>query len=351
MLITVGSRLGTSSASPWRRCVSSSSREVGAASTLAWVMALGLGVLVVPIALVGRPSHLWEHHRTALCSGAQQRCRASPRIRGISIAWQSVSWSPSPRPRGWWQPSCRPCLGRHLPPSTILLLVVITVRHECWRPPTSIRQVTGRLDPGPRTDHKSLPGQVMRRLDGARTRSALLVIRWRCCSGPPSRHRTCQDAGTDHLGAAAGRAVRRSLCVASPLLARRKLRIAAPRSRSVLSAGVAEVVGLMTTPSERVTISPSPPCSIAECPPPPPVRGHTSSSPNASAARPRCSGSPGMIVGLVTLSALRVKDTAEHFSGQTGADLDPDMRLSLEQDGVIGALIEKQLATPADSTR
>ena len=209
MLIAVGGGLGAALCFALAAlCASSSSREIGAVSTLAWVMALGLGVLVVPITLAGHPSHLSGDTVALLCiaglsnvAGLHLEYVAFRRVAvGIVVAVASTE--------GMVAAVLSSVFGAPLAASTIVLLVVITigvVLAAAHLDPPGDELAGSRSQDGPR----SLPGQVMRRLDGSHTRSALLVIPVALLFGTTlyatGRGR---DGGAHHLGAAAGKAFR-----------------------------------------------------------------------------------------------------------------------------------------------
>jgi drug/metabolite transporter (DMT)-like permease len=226
-------------------CASSSSREIGAVSTLAWVMAFGLGVLVIPIALVGYPRHLSGSTVALLCiaglsnvAGLHLEYVAFRRVAvGVVVAVASTE--------GMVAAVLSSVFGAPLAASTIVLLVVITI---------GVVLAAAHLDPpgddlagsqsqdGP----QSLPGQVMRRLDGSHTRSALLVIPVALLFGT-TLYATGR-AGTEApiIWALLPARLFGTLLITAPLLVRRKWRISRRTFPLVLSAGVAEVVGLVS---------------------------------------------------------------------------------------------------------
>lgn len=246
MLIAVGGGLGAALCfAVAALCASSSSRELGAASTIAWVMALGLGVLVVPIALVGHPSHLSGDTVALLCiaglsnfAGLHLEYVAFRRVAvGIVVAVASTE--------GMVAAVLSSVFGVPLAASTIVLLVVITigvVLAAAHVEPPGDELAGSWFQDGPR----SLPGQVMRRLDGSHTRSALLVIPVALLFGI-TLYATGR-AGTEApiIWALLPARLFGTLLITAPLLVRRKLRISRRTFPLVLSAGVAEVVGLVS---------------------------------------------------------------------------------------------------------
>jgi len=246
VLIAVGGGLGAALCFALAAlCASSSSREIGAVSTLAWVMALGLGVLVVPITLAGHPSHLSGDTVALLCiaglsnvAGLHLEYVAFRRVAvGIVVAVASTE--------GMVAAVLSSVFGAPLAASTIVLLVVITigvVLAAAHLDPPGDELAGSRSQDGPR----SLPGQVMRRLDGSHTRSALLVIPVALLFGT-TLYATGR-AGTEApiIWALLPARLFGTLLITAPLLVRRKLRISRRTFPLVLSAGVAEVVGLVS---------------------------------------------------------------------------------------------------------
>lgn len=226
-------------------CASSSSREIGAASTLAWVMALGLGILVVPIALVGNPSRLSGDTVALLCTaglsnviGLHLEYVAFRRVAvGIVVAVASTE--------GMVAAVLSSVFGTPLAASTVVLLVVITI---------GVVLAAAHLDPpgdgsaGSQVQQGSRSSAigVMKRLDGSRTRSALLVVPVALLFGI-TLYATGR-AGTEApiIWALLPARLFGTLLITSPLLVRRKLRISRRTFPLVLSGGVAEVVGLVS---------------------------------------------------------------------------------------------------------
>jgi drug/metabolite transporter (DMT)-like permease len=226
-------------------CASSSSREIGAASTLAWVMALGLGILVVPIALVGNPSRLSGDTVALLCTaglsnviGLHLEYVAFRRVAvGIVVAVASTE--------GMVAAVLSSVFGTPLAASTVVLLVVITigvVLAAAHLDPPGDGSAGSQVQQGPRS---SAIG-VMKRLDGSRTRSALLVVPVALLFGI-TLYATGR-AGTEApiIWALLPARLFGTLLITSPLLVRRKLRISRRTFPLVLSGGVAEVVGLVS---------------------------------------------------------------------------------------------------------
>ena len=226
-------------------CASSSSREIGAASTLAWVMALGLGILVVPIALVGNPSRLSGDTVALLCTaglsnviGLHLEYVAFRRVAvGIVVAVASTE--------GMVAAVLSSVFGTPLAASTVVLLVVITI---------GVVLAAAHLDPpgdgsaGSQVQQGSRSSAigVMKRLDGSRTRSALLVVPVALLFGI-TLYATGR-AGTEApiIWALLPARLFGTLLITSPLLVRRKLRISRRTFPLVLSGSVAEVAGLVS---------------------------------------------------------------------------------------------------------
>jgi drug/metabolite transporter (DMT)-like permease len=226
-------------------CASSSSRETGAASTLAWVMALGLGVLVVPIALMGHPSRLSGDTVALLCVaglsnviGLHIEYVAFRRVAvGIVAAVASTE--------GLVAAVLSSVFGAPLARATVVLLVVITVGvvlAALHLDPPGDASAASQVQQGPR----SSPVRVMKRLDGSRTRSALLVIPVALFFGITLYATGRAGTQAPIIWALVPARLFGTLLITSPLLVRRKLRISRRTFPRVLSAGVAEVVGLVS---------------------------------------------------------------------------------------------------------
>ncbi len=226
-------------------CASSASREIGAMSTLAWVMALGLGVIVVPIALVGNPSRLSGNTIALLCiagasnvAGLHLEYVAFRRVAvGIVTAVASTE--------GMVAAVLSSVFGARLAASTILLLVVITigvVLAAAHLDPASPDGADSEVLKSPRSGSTG----VLRRLDAASTRSALLVIPVAILFGITVY--TTGRAGTAApiIWVLVPARVFGTVLITSPLLIRRKLRISRRTFPLVLTAGIAEVIGLVS---------------------------------------------------------------------------------------------------------
>jgi drug/metabolite transporter (DMT)-like permease len=208
-------------------------------------MALGLGILVVPIALVGNPSRLSGDTVALLCTaglsnviGLHLEYVAFRRVAvGIVVAVASTE--------GMVAAVLSSVFGTPLAASTVVLLVVITigvVLAAAHLDPPGDGSAGSQVQQGPRS---SAIG-VMKRLDGSRTRSALLVVPVALLFGI-TLYATGR-AGTEApiIWALLPARLFGTLLITSPLLVRRKLRISRRTFPLVLSGGVAEVVGLVS---------------------------------------------------------------------------------------------------------
>ena len=224
-------------------CASSSSREIGAKSTLAWVMMLGLGVIVIPLALVGHPSRLSGNTIALLCiaglsniAGLLLEYVAFRRVAvGIVTAVASTE--------GMVATVLSSLFGATIGARTIALLVVITVgvvlAAAHVNPPREHSPDSG-LSP----DRGSGLVGVMRRMDGTRTRSALLVVPVAILFGITIY--TTGRAGTEApvIWVLLPARLFGTALIASPLLVRRRLRISLRTFPLVLAAALGEVGGL-----------------------------------------------------------------------------------------------------------
>lgn len=224
-------------------CASSSSREIGAVSTLAWVMTLGLFVLVVPLALVGHPSRLSGDAVALLCIaglsnvvGLHLEYVAFRRVAvGIVTAVASTE--------GMVAVVLSSLFGATLAASTIVLLAVITI---------GVVLAAAHLDP-PRDGSANSqakegpsPAGVMKRLDGAHTRSALLVVPVAVLFGITVYATGRAGAEAPVIWVLLPARLFGTVLITSPLLIRRKLRISRRTFPLVLTGGVAEMVGLVS---------------------------------------------------------------------------------------------------------
>jgi len=165
-------------------------------STLAWVMSLGLCVIVVPLALVAHPSRLSGDTVALLCiaglsniAGLHLEYVAFRRVAvGIVTAVATTE--------GMVAAVLSSLFGTRLAASTVVLLAVITV---------GVVLAAAHLDPArddsadshAKTSLRSSPAAVMKRLDGAHTLRLSSSSPWRCCS--ESRSTPPDGLGPRHL--------------------------------------------------------------------------------------------------------------------------------------------------------
>jgi drug/metabolite transporter (DMT)-like permease len=225
-------------------CASSSSRKIGAPSTLAWVMALGLCVLVVPLALAGHPSHLSGNTVALLCiagfSNVVGLLLEYVAFRHVAVGIVSAIASTE----GMFAAVLSSLFGAALATSTIVLLVVITF---------GVVLAAAHLDP-PGDDAttqakvglRSGSASVVRRLNGTLTRSALLVVPVAVLFGITLYATGRAGTQVPVIWAILPARLFGTVLITAPLLLRRKLRISRRTFPLVLSGGVAEVVGLVS---------------------------------------------------------------------------------------------------------
>jgi drug/metabolite transporter (DMT)-like permease len=226
-------------------CASSSSREIGAASTLAWVMTLGLCVLVVPLSLLGHPSQLSRHTIALLCvaglSNVGGLLLEYTAFRRVAVGIVSAIASTE----GMVAAVLSSLFGAPLATSTIVLLVVISF---------GVVLVAAHLDPpqDSRTDHqdakglRSIPARVIGRLNSSHTRSALLVVPVAVLFGITLY--AMGRAGTEApvIWVLLPARLFGTVLITSPLLARRTLRISRRAFPLVLGGAAAELIGLVS---------------------------------------------------------------------------------------------------------
>ncbi len=223
----------------------SSSREIGAASALAWVMSLGLGVIIVPLAIVGHPGSLPGRTIALLCLAGFANVvglgleylvlrHVSP---GIVTAIASTE--------GMVAAVLSSLFGAPLASSTIVLLVAISL---------GVVLAAAHLDPvplagdgsAPQAWFASSPKEMISRLDARRTLSTLLVVPVALLFGVTlyATGRAGQQAPIIWVLLPA-RLFGTALLTA-PLLARRRLRISRRTFPLVLTAALGEILGLVS---------------------------------------------------------------------------------------------------------
>lgn len=224
-------------------CASSSSRQIGAASTLAWVMALGLCVLVVPLALAGHPSRLSGGTVALLCiaglSNVVGLLLEYVAFRHVAVGIVSAIASTE----GMFAAVLSSLFGAPLATSTIVLLVVITfgvVLAAAHLDPPGDKATTPQAKDGLR----SSSARAMGRLNGTLTRSALFVVPVAFLFGITLYATGRAGTQAPVIWAILPARLFGTILITSPLLLRRELKISRRTFPLVLSGGVAEVVGL-----------------------------------------------------------------------------------------------------------
>jgi drug/metabolite transporter (DMT)-like permease len=224
-------------------CATSSSREIGAASTLAWVMSLGLCMIVVPLAVMGQPNNLPGTTIALLClAGATNILGLLLEyvvLRRVAVGIVTAIASTE----GMMAAVLSSVFGAPLGTSTVVLLVAITagvVLAAAHLDPPSDASLDGAT-PG------SGPGatRVRDRFDRSLTRSALLVVPVAVLFGV-TLYATGR-AGTEAplIWVLLPARVMGTVFIAAPLATRRKLKITRRTFPLVLIGGAGEVVGLI----------------------------------------------------------------------------------------------------------
>lgn len=246
MLIAVGGGLGA--AVCWAvaaLCASSSSREIGAASTLGWVMSLGLCVIIVPLALVGHPSTLSGRVIALLCvaglSNVLGLLLEYAMLRRVAVGIVTAVASTE----GMVAAVLSSVFGAPLAASTIVVLVAIT---------TGVVLAAAHLDPAPASGsdaetglaHKPGPVGLLKRLDTGRTRATLLVIPVAILFGITLFSTGRAGAEAPVIWVLVPARLFGTVLIAAPLASRRKLRISRRTFPLVLGAGLGEIVGLVS---------------------------------------------------------------------------------------------------------
>ncbi len=223
-------------------CASSSSREIGAASALAWVMSLGLCMVIVPLAIVGHPGALRGRTIGLLCVAGLTNVLGLlieyAVLRRVAVGIVTAVASTE----GMVAAVLSSVFGAPLAASTIVLLVVITL---------GVVMAAAHLDPPAQTgttgDASSGPSPVgkMERFDRRKTRSTLLVVPVAILFGI-TLYATGR-AGTEAplIWVLLPARLFGTALLAAPLAARRKLRITKRTFPLVFVGGAGEVVGLV----------------------------------------------------------------------------------------------------------
>jgi drug/metabolite transporter (DMT)-like permease len=226
-------------------CASSASREIGAASTLGWVMSLGMGVIIVPLVLFGHPSSLSGRTIALLCvaglgniGGLLLEYVAIRRVAvGIVTAVASTE--------GMVAAVLSSVFGSPLATSTVILLVVMTV---------GVVLAAAHFDPQPEVpavpratgSPRWSPPDLLKRLDNSRTRSTLLVVPVAILFGVTLYCIGRAGAEVPLIWVLLPARLFGALLIAAPLVSRRKLRISRRTFPIVLTGAIAEVVGLVS---------------------------------------------------------------------------------------------------------
>jgi drug/metabolite transporter (DMT)-like permease len=226
-------------------CATSSSREIGAVSTLGWVMSLGLCLIVVPLALVGHSSSLSGRVIALLCVAGFTNIAGLLLeyfvLRSVAVGIVTAVASTE----GMVAAVLSSVFGAPLAASTVLLLVTITLgvvlAAAHLEPPPELNKHAG-------TKRPPKPGAIgaVRRLDAIRTRSTLLVVPVAILFGITLFSIGRAGAEAPVVWVLLPARLFGTVLIAAPLASRRKLRISMRTFPLVLAAGIAEVVGLVS---------------------------------------------------------------------------------------------------------
>jgi drug/metabolite transporter (DMT)-like permease len=226
-------------------CATSSSREIGAASTLAWVMSLGLCVIIVPLAVVGHPGNLSGRTIALLClagltniGGLELEYLALRRVSpGVVTAIASTE--------GMVAAVLSSLFGAPLAVTTVVLLVAITL---------GVVLAAAHLDPTPasapgspkQAGMISRPVALIKRLNPARTLSTLLAVPVALLFGVTlyATGRAGREAPVIWVLLPAR--LFGTVLLTAPLVSRRRLRVSRRTFPLVVIAGIGEIVGLVS---------------------------------------------------------------------------------------------------------
>ena len=216
-------------------CASSSSREIGPFSALAWVTTLGLCMIIVPLAIVGHPGALHGRTIALLCVAGLTNVigllleYAVLRLVAVGVVTAVASTE------GMVAAVLSSVFGAPLAASTVVLLVVITL---------GVVMAAAHFDPPPQSETADPVGK-MARFDRTKTRSTLLVVPVAILFGI-TLYATGR-AGTEAplIWVLLPARLFGTILLAAPLAARRKLRITKRTLPLVLAGGAGEVVGLV----------------------------------------------------------------------------------------------------------
>ena len=225
-------------------CASSSSREIGAASTVAWAMVLGLCVIIVPLALIGHPSRL-SGDTVALLSIAGLSNLVGLHLEYIAYRRVAVGVVTAvASTEGMVAAILSSIFGTPIATGTIILLaaitfgVVLTAIH--------LDPAETSVDSHPRLNLRLVVTEMFKRLDRTRSRATLLVVLVAVLFGITLY--AIGRAGTQApvIWVLLPARLFGTILMAAPLLCRRRLRISRRAFPLVFGAGAAEVVGLVS---------------------------------------------------------------------------------------------------------
>ena len=221
-------------------CATGASREIGAASTLGWVMALGMAMIVIPLALSGHPDVLTGRTIGLLCVAGVGNIVGLLLeyvvLRHVAVGIVTAVASTE----GMVAAVLSSVFGAPLAARTVVLLVVTTLgvvlaAAHFDRPETPA--VAGTPSGRPR---------LLGRLDVDRTRSSLLLVPVALMFGVTLY--AIGRAGTEAplIWVLVPARLFGTLVIAAPLASRRRLRISRRAFPMVLVGALAEVAGLVS---------------------------------------------------------------------------------------------------------
>jgi len=222
-------------------CASVSSKEIGAPSTLAWVMSLGLCMIIVPLAIVGHPGSLPGRTVALLCIAGLTNIVGLlieyAVLRRVAVGVVTAVASTE----GMVAAVLSSVFGAPLAASTIVILVVITggvvLAATHFDPPTE----AVAANDGARSSSVGIMG----RFDRTRTRSTLLVVPVAIFFGITLFSTGRAGAEAPLIWVLLPARLFGTVLVAAPLATRRKLRITRRTFPLVLAGGAGEVIGLV----------------------------------------------------------------------------------------------------------
>jgi drug/metabolite transporter (DMT)-like permease len=222
-------------------CATSTSREIGATSTLAWVMSLGLCMIVVPLAVMGHPNGLPARTIALLCLAGVTNILGLLLeyvvLRRVAVGIVTAISSTE----GMMAAVLSSVFGAPLAASTVVLLVAITF---------GVVLAAAHLDVPPGRAPDGVPAapkvsRVRDRFDRNLTRSALLVVPVAVLFGVTLYATGRAGSEAPLIWVLLPARLLGTFFLAAPLASRRKLRITRRTFPLVFLGAGGEVVGLI----------------------------------------------------------------------------------------------------------